>query len=115
MRIGADVRVTSKKNFSEFTGKYMGSIPLGYLGRKYGKLIETPDKAITLVREDFFIVEEITPDIKKQNLKEAFKHVSDFAAGETHKRKYPTEELKKLSESLILLHEFFEKYEEVKE
>ncbi|MFH5834581.1 hypothetical protein ACHAL6_00725 [Proteiniclasticum sp. C24MP] len=49
---------------------------------------------------------------KRQSPKEAFKHVADFAAGETHKRQYSREELKKLSEALILLHEFFEKYEE---
>jgi len=107
MKIGAKVRVTSKKDQSEFTGRYLGDNPLGYLGRKHGKLIETPDKAITLVREDFFEIKEIIPGIK-----EAFKHVADFAAGETHKRQYSREELKKLSEALILLHEFFEKYEE---
>ena len=43
---------------------------------------------------------------------EAFKNVADWSAGETHKRNYPMEELKKLSESLMRLHEFFDKYEE---
>lgn len=46
------------------------------------------------------------------SVKEAFKHVADWSAGETHKRKYPHDEIKKLSESLMLLDKFFEDYKE---
>lgn len=43
--------------------------------------------------------------------KEAFKHVGEWASGETHKRKYPHEELKKLSEALMLLDKHFNETE----
>lgn len=46
--------------------------------------------------------------------REAFKFVADFTANETHKRKYPHETVKKLSESLMLLNGYF-KGEEVTE
>ena len=63
------------------------------------------------------IHECIAPLIEKQidhKYKEAFKFAADFAAGETHKRKYPHETVKKLSGSLMLLNGYF-KGEEVQE
>jgi len=67
MKIGVSVKVTSKKDQSEFTGKYLGDNPLGYLNRKYGKLVEISEGVITLVREDFFDIEEIKPEEEKEN------------------------------------------------
>lgn len=52
-------------------------------------------------------------DISGVSPKEAFKIIADWAASETHKRKYPHDELKKISENLIILDRFFEQYEEV--
>lgn len=60
-----------------------------------------------LNKEEYYMrVEDTHPQL-------AFKLIADWVADETTKRRYPHEEVVKLSEALIILDKFFEQYKEV--